>query len=66
MTNVSTAGIGMYASLIVTLCQLFGLDVDEGLITEVILAGITLVSFFVWAYGQITRKDLKFGLFRKA
>lgn len=62
---MSTAGIGMYATLLVALFQLFGLDVDEGLVTEVILAMITVVSFVTWVYGQFSRKDLSFGLLRK-
>jgi hypothetical protein len=61
---ISKAGVGMYATMIVALLHIIGLDVDEGMITEAILAFATLISFGVWIYGQVARTDLKFGLFR--
>jgi hypothetical protein len=61
---ISKAGVGMYATMIVALLHLIGVDVDEGMITEAVLAFATLISFGIWVYGQFDRKDLKFGLFR--
>ena len=55
----------MYASLVVVLLNLFGVDADEGQVTEVLLAVATLASFAMWAYGQVARKDLSLGLWRK-
>lgn len=55
----------MYATALVYLLHMFGLDFDEGAATELVLAVLTMVSFAVWVYGQLDRKDLKLGLFRK-
>lgn len=65
MQNTSLGGVGMYATILVGLFHLLGIDLDEGAVTEVILAILTLVSFYVWVYGQFRRKDLVYGLFRK-
>jgi hypothetical protein len=62
---VSKAGVGMYATMIVALLHIVGIDADEGTVTEVIMAGVTLITFSVWVWGQLSREDLKFGLFRK-
>ena len=65
MSSISTAGVGMYASLVVGILSLIGIDADEGMVTETILAGVQLVAFIVWFWGQIQRKDLTWGLFRR-
>lgn len=61
----SVAGVGMYASLIVGLLSFIGIDADEGVVTETILAGAQIVSFAVWMWGQFQRKDLTLGILRK-
>lgn len=63
--NVSKAGVGMYVTGIMLVFNFFGIDVDEGVVTEVVLSIITLVSFALWVWGQLDRKDLEGGLFRK-
>jgi len=63
--NVSKAGVGMYVTLIMALLQILGVDIDEGTVTEVIMAGITVVSAIVWIYGQLSRSDLVLGLMRR-
>lgn len=65
MQNTSLGGVGMYATMIVMVLHWVGIDADEGMVTETLLAFATLVTFAVWAYGQFRRRDLKFGLFRK-
>ena len=55
----------MYAVIIVGLFQMIGIDADEGQITEALLAIATLISFATWVWGQLSRKDLDWGLFRK-
>jgi amino acid permease len=63
--NVSKAGVGMYVTLIMAVLQILGVDIDEGTVTEVIMAGITVVSAIVWIYGQLSRSDLVLGLMRR-
>jgi amino acid permease len=65
MTKYSVGGIGMYAVLVVSLLQFIGIDADEGQITEALLALATLVSFATWVWGQLSRKDLDWGIFRR-
>lgn len=65
MTKYSVGGVGMYAVIIVGLFQMIGIDADEGQITEALLAIATLISFATWVWGQLSRKDLDWGLFRK-
>jgi hypothetical protein len=65
MTKYSISGVGMYAAIIVSVLRLAGVDVDEGQVTEAILAAATIISFAVWTWGQINRSDLDWGIFRK-
>lgn len=65
MKGVSTGGVGMYATLIVAILTFLGVDVDEGMATEFVYAIWGVLSFVIWVYGQLNRKDLKYGLFRK-
>jgi uncharacterized membrane protein YfcA len=62
---ISKAGVGMYATMVVALLHIIGVDVDEGVVTEVLLALATIATFSVWAYGQFARKDLKYGIIRE-
>lgn len=64
-SNVSTAGVGMYVFLIMTILHFFGLEPDVNTVEGAVMGGITLISFFVWVVGQITRRDLKAGIVRK-
>ena len=67
--HYSKAGVGMYASAFAvalqTIFRAFGIDFDEGVLTELFLAVFTVVSISFWIYGQIDRKDLSYGIFRK-
>jgi hypothetical protein len=62
---ISKAGVGMYATIIVGVLHVIGFDVDEAMVTEVLLALATIISFSVWAWGQFMRKDLKYGIIRE-
>lgn len=65
-TQLSKAGLGV---TIVTVLQflfpLFGIDVPEGSITGAVEAFATLAGFVLMVWGQIDRKDLRLGLFRR-
>jgi hypothetical protein len=63
--TVSKAGVGMYATAIVSLLHMVGFDVDEGMVTEFLMALVTIVTLSVWAWGQFARKDLKYGIIRE-
>jgi hypothetical protein len=63
--NVSKAGVGMYVTGVMLVLHFIGIDVDEAMVTEVILSIGTIASFALWVWGQLERKDLRFGLFRE-
>jgi hypothetical protein len=63
--NISTAGVGMYATMLVALLHTMGVDADEGMVTEAIMGAIAIVTFATWIYGQLSRKDLSLGIFRR-
>jgi len=65
MIPVSRAGAGLYTFVLVLVARWFGIDLDEGDATEIITSSITLISFILLIWGQLARKDLMFGLFRK-
>lgn len=63
--SISKAGVGMYVTVIVLVLQWLGVSADVGATTEAVLGGIQLAGFLVWVYGQVTRKDVKFGLIKE-
>lgn len=65
MQNVSKAGVGMYAVLIMSVLSLFGIQADLETVEGVVVSAISLASFVMWVWGQIDRDDLTFGLWRK-
>jgi len=64
-TTISKAGVGMYIAIVATLLRTFGLDLDEGIFTEAIIAILQGIGAVLWIIGQFTRKDLSWGVFRK-
>jgi hypothetical protein len=44
---ISKAGVGMYATIIVGVLHVIGFDFDEAMVTEVLLALATIISFSV-------------------
>lgn len=64
-TNYSMAGAGAAASVVLFVLRYFGLDVDEGMVTEGMLSLMQAIAFIVWLVGQFRREDLRYGLLRK-
>ena len=64
-TNLSKAGFGMYIAVAATILKTLGLDLDEGNLTEAIFAVVQGAGALVWIIGQLMRKDLSWGVFRK-
>ena len=64
-TTISKAGIGMYIEIAASLLNYLGLDFDEGLLTEAVLAILTGIGAVIWVIGQLLRRDLSWGIFRK-
>lgn len=65
MTNVSMAGTGLLVMLIEVLLKILGVEVPEGGVAENINNVVMVVGFVLLIVGQVRRKDLKFGIFRK-
>lgn len=65
MLPVSKAGVGVYSFLLILIAHYFGVDLDEGTATEIALSTGKVGSFILLIWGQLSRKDLSFGLFRK-
>ena len=64
-SNLSKGGIGMYIVVSAAILQVAGLDLDSGQLTEAVLAVANGIGAVLWIVGQILRKDLSWGLFRK-
>ena len=58
-------GTGVAAYLIVAILQFLGVDVDYGTTVEAIVNLVAFVSFFLIVFGQLRRKDLRWGFWRK-
>lgn len=58
MQNMSVAQSGNYVALIMVISQLLELDLDEGQVTEAVLAVGTLVGIALSFYGRWRKGDL--------
>lgn len=65
MKNISVAGLGMYTTLLIGIAQFFNINIPVTEAENFIMAIASLIAFGTWMYGQIRRKDLTLGLFRK-
>lgn len=63
--NKSRTGVGMAVFTITGILSLFGFDVEEGQVTEAVISVLNLASFVLMIWGQVDRKDLVWGLWRK-
>ena len=63
--GTSMAGSGLVVSVLVFGAKFLGLDLDEGTITEGVANILAAVGFVLLVWGQLRRKDLNWGLFRK-
>jgi hypothetical protein len=61
MTHISKNGV----ALILFVASITGLNIEEAMAENVVLAITTLVSFALMVYNQLDRKDIKWGLLRK-
>lgn len=64
-TNISKAGLGMYVLLLVNLLAAIGINFDANELTEAIYLILNGIGAFLWLLGQMLRKDLYWGIFRK-
>lgn len=64
-TNVSRAGIGLYITVIVGFLRYWGLDLDDGQLTEAVFVVLQGIGAVLWIVGQLLRRDLMWGIFRK-
>jgi hypothetical protein len=64
-TSISKAGLGMYITVIVGFLHAVGVDFDGGTLTEAVFAILEGIGAILWIVGQLFRKDLSWGIFRK-
>ena len=62
---MSKAGIGGIVTAFMLLCSYFGIIFPEGTDDSLIEAVGTIAGLGLLLWGQMARKDLKFGLLRK-
>lgn len=63
--NISKAGIGMYVAVLATIVKMiWGVELDQDIIAGGIVVLLQAIGFILWIVGQITRKDLSYGIFR--
>lgn len=65
MSTVSLTGVGAIITILNTILPLVGIDLPDGALEGVVDAVVTLVGFGLLIYGQLRRKDLEYGIFRK-
>jgi hypothetical protein len=63
--NVSMTGTGLLVLLAMYVASLLGLDFSESQATVFIEKSLEIAGILMTLFGQVSRKDLKFGLFRK-
>lgn len=63
--SISLTGSGMAVLVIGVVARSLELDLDEGNITELAQAFALVIGFLGAVGGQVRRKDLSWGLFRK-
>lgn len=64
--NTSKAGVGLWITILTLIIQMFGLDISDQQVIEVVHAAAQVVGFVLLVWGQLDRTDLTFfGLMRK-
>lgn len=58
-------GVGAVVTIVVLVLKMLGIEVAETDVERSVEGFIAIVGVLALIYGQIRRKDLKFGLFRK-
>lgn len=64
-TNVSMAGSGLFVVIIASVLNAFGITPEPGTIEHVVASLVVIGGWLAIIFGQLRRKDLKLGLFRK-
>lgn len=64
-TNVSMAGTGSAIVLLEGLLRFLGVEFPEGSVAQAVNGFLAFLGFALLVWGQLRRKDLKFGLLRK-
>lgn len=65
MTPISITGSGLLVLIVEALLHTFGITPDAGSVAAVVNAAIIALGWITLIVGQLTRKDLHFGLIRK-
>lgn len=63
--GISKTAIGAFVSIAVILLNQFGIVFPEGAETSFVEAIVTIVGIVMLVWGQLARKDLVGGVFRK-
>lgn len=58
-------GSGLIIFILALALPLFGVDVDQGSITQFVNATAQVIGFIMMVIGQVRRPDLKFGVIRR-
>lgn len=64
-TNLSMAGTGLIISILAFVLPIFGVNVDQGTVTQFVDNIVKVIGFIMIVWGQMRRPDLKFGLVRR-
>jgi len=64
MTPISIAGVGAIGTTVELALHAFNVQLPEGSIASLLNGLATVVSVCLLIYGQVRRKDLRFGIFR--
>ena len=62
---VSKAGVGLVILVLTEVLSFLNISVDLGTIEAGVNGIFAFAAFILLVWGQLDRKDLKFGLFRK-
>lgn len=65
MTPVSITGSGLIVLLVEMVLHYFGITPDAGSVAAVVNGALIAIGWIALIVGQLTRKDLHFGLIRK-
>ena len=63
--SVSMAGTGVVITLIESVLKLFGIDFPDGSVGQAVNGAVAILGLVLLVVGQLRRKDLNMGFFRK-
>jgi hypothetical protein len=62
--NTSLTGTGLIVVIVTELLRAFGVE-NTGGVQEAVVGLLTFIGWVALVYGQLRRKDLSWGIFRK-